>query len=288
MSIRFLEKMLLLRHKPSFMKISHFSFIGTFIGAIVILNIYLFYHNVNSSSKVEVLKFPKNPGIMKIDIGQGEDDLWILTKENYLYHWDTFKKEFICKNSCTPIVDFAVGSDGTVIMLSLYNIYCVYIRDDIDSWYWVANANQNTRISICNYNLVFITYNNKIFQGYYDYGSHQIIWQQLDSAEYYYDQISCAFHDGSLWFIGRYKHHVYVYIDDNKNIPRSEISFKQIKALSKQHAIGIDYNNDLWEYTKGTWTWIKNNVKGATINNDGEIFFIDITNDNLIYKLSKN
>jgi hypothetical protein len=49
-----------------------------FIGAAIILNIYSFYQNVNSSNKTENFPFPIINGIMKIDIGQG-DDLWILT-----------------------------------------------------------------------------------------------------------------------------------------------------------------------------------------------------------------
>ena len=69
-------------------------------------------------------------------------------------------------------------------------------------------------------------------------------------------------------------------------IPRSEVPFKQIKALSKQHAIGIDYNNTLWEYTKGTWTLIRSQIKSASINYDGDIFCVD--NYNSIYKIERN
>ena len=72
----------------------------------------------------------------------------------------------------------------------------------------------------------------------------------------------------------------------HNSIPKAEIKLKQIKALSKQHAIGVDYNNNLWELSMGTWTWVKNNVKTATINYNGEIFYID--SSNLIYKLNKN
>jgi hypothetical protein len=69
-------------------------------------------------------------------------------------------------------------------------------------------------------------------------------------------------------------------------IPRSEVPFKQIKALSEQHAIGIDYDYTLWEYINGTWTWIRNNVRSASINYNGDIFYVD--NNNIIYKTSKN
>jgi hypothetical protein len=61
----------------SFMKNLRFIFVGAFI----ILNIYSFYHDVNSFNKPEYFPFPDNTGIMKIDVGQGED-FWILT-ENY-------------------------------------------------------------------------------------------------------------------------------------------------------------------------------------------------------------
>jgi hypothetical protein len=52
-------------------------------------------------------------------------------------------------------------------------------------------------------------------------------------------------------------------------IIRSEVPFKQIKALSEQHAIGIDYDSILWKYINGTWTWI---IRTASINYNGDIF----------------
>jgi hypothetical protein len=56
-----------------------------FTGAFIILNIYSFYHNVNSFNKAEYISFPNNTGIMKIDVGQGED-LWILTEKYKVMH----------------------------------------------------------------------------------------------------------------------------------------------------------------------------------------------------------
>jgi hypothetical protein len=47
-----------------------------FTGAIIISNIYLFYHDTNNS---KTFPFPNNFGIIKIHVGQGED-LWILIK----------------------------------------------------------------------------------------------------------------------------------------------------------------------------------------------------------------
>jgi hypothetical protein len=52
------------------------------IGAIIILIIYLIFNDINMQiSKVNVPPFPNNPGIKKIDVGQGED-FWILTYDD--------------------------------------------------------------------------------------------------------------------------------------------------------------------------------------------------------------
>ncbi len=66
------------------------------------------------------------------------------------------------------------------------------------------------------------------------------------------------------------------------SIPRSEVPFKQIKALSEQLAIGVDYYSKLWKYTNGVWTFVRDNVRGASVNDNGVIYIID--NDNLIHK----
>ncbi|POG78059.1 hypothetical protein GLOIN_2v715803 [Rhizophagus irregularis DAOM 181602=DAOM 197198] len=147
--------------------------------------------------------------------------------------------------------------------------------EEIDGSYFHSN------ISICDYNKVFTTDNSNLFVGSYYNNVYSL--EILDRGTYY--QISCAFHDKSLWFIGS-GHYIYLYINNYKKIIRSEVQFKQIKALSEQHAIGIDYNYTLWEYINGTWTWIRNNVRTASINHNGDIFYID--NNNFIYKISKN
>jgi hypothetical protein len=55
------------------------------IGAIIILIIYLVFNDLNDTnmqiSKVNVPPFPNNPGIKKIDVGEGED-FWILTYDD--------------------------------------------------------------------------------------------------------------------------------------------------------------------------------------------------------------
>ncbi|EXX58931.1 uncharacterized protein OCT59_003859 [Rhizophagus irregularis] len=57
-----------------------------FIGAFIILNIYSFYHDVNSFNKAETFPFPDSTtGIAKIDVGQG-DDMWILTEDYEVMH----------------------------------------------------------------------------------------------------------------------------------------------------------------------------------------------------------
>ncbi|EXX58932.1 hypothetical protein RirG_193250 [Rhizophagus irregularis DAOM 197198w] len=56
-----------------------------FIGAFIILNIYSFYHDVNSFNKAETFPFPDTTGIAKIDVGQ-RDDLWILTEDYEVMH----------------------------------------------------------------------------------------------------------------------------------------------------------------------------------------------------------
>ncbi|UZO12317.1 uncharacterized protein OCT59_003860 [Rhizophagus irregularis] len=139
--------------------------------------------------------------------------------------------------------------------------------EEIDGSYFHSN------ISICDYNKVFTTDNSNLFVGSYYNNVYSL--EILDRGTYY--QISCAFHDKSLWFIGS-GHYIYLYINNYKKIIRSEVQFKQIKALSEQHAIGIDYNYTLWEYINGTWTWIRNNVRTASINHNAETFpFPDTT-----------
>ncbi|GBC00640.1 hypothetical protein RclHR1_03920009 [Rhizophagus clarus] len=249
-----------------------------FIGAFIILNIYSFYHDVNSFNKVKNFPFPNNTGIIKIDVGQGED-FWILTENYELYHWDAIRGKFILKLQVSGFArDFSVGSDGSVILI-FGN--AVWIRKYFESWESIYKNDDLRNISICDRNLVFIANYGYLFVGrYYNYAYS---WERY-ATHYINYQVSCAFHDKSLWFIG-YDHYVNLFVDKDTIIIRSEVPFKQIKALSEQHVIGIDEYDTLWEYTNGIWTGIKENVRSATINYNGDIFHID--NNNYIYKISK-
>jgi hypothetical protein len=64
-----------------FIKNLRFIFIVAFI---IILNIY----DVNSFNKTQNFPFPDTTGIMKIDVGQGED-LWILTEDFVMHYTNT-------------------------------------------------------------------------------------------------------------------------------------------------------------------------------------------------------
>ncbi|UZO12315.1 uncharacterized protein OCT59_003858 [Rhizophagus irregularis] len=221
---------------------------------------------------------------MKIDVGQGED-LWILTENYELYHWDGIERKFIRKaKDYGPIYDFSVGPDGLAVIVSRSPINNnVFIRSDIDSWEWIYGSDVRVpiiSISNCDYNKIFTIEDRKLIVCNYDNA------YSCDTLKYgIYNQISCAFNDKSLWFIGS-GHYIYLYINKYIEIIRSEVPFKQIKALSEQHVIGIDYDSTLWEYINGTWTGISNNVKSASINYNDDIFYVD--NDNIIYKISKN
>ncbi|PKY44029.1 hypothetical protein RhiirA4_418723 [Rhizophagus irregularis] len=235
-----------------FIKNLRFLFIGAFI---IILNIY----DVNTSfNKTKNFPFPDTTGIMKIDVGQGED-LWILTENYELYHWDGIERKFIRKaKDYGPIYDFSVGPDGLAVIVSRSPTNNnVFIRSDIDSWEWIYGSDVRVpiiSISNCDYNKIFTIEDRKLIVCNYDNA------YSCDTLKYgIYDQISCAFHDKSLWFIGS-GHYIYLYINKYIEIIRSEVPFKQIKALSKQHVIGIDYDSTLWEYINGTWTGISSNV----------------------------
>ncbi|EXX58940.1 hypothetical protein RirG_193330 [Rhizophagus irregularis DAOM 197198w] len=260
-----------------FIKNLRFIFIVAFI---IILNIY----DVNSFNKTQNFPFPDTTGIMKIDVGQGED-LWILTENYELYHWDGIERKFIRKaKDYGPIYDFSVGPDGLAVIVSRSPINNnVFIRSDIDSWEWIYGSDVRVpiiSISNCDYNKIFTIEDRKLIVCNYDNA------YSCDTLKYgIYNQISCAFNDKSLWFIGS-GHYIYLYINKYIEIIRSEVPFKQIKALSEQHVIGIDYDSTLWEYINGTWTGISNNVKSASINYNDDIFYVD--NDNIIYKISKN
>ncbi|RGB35007.1 hypothetical protein C1646_815063 [Rhizophagus diaphanus] len=121
----------------------------------------------------------------------------------------------------------------------------------------------------------------QLVRGVYDSSTDNYSWD-LTPGHFY--QASCAFHDYSLWAIC--EDYVYLYINKFKKILRSEVVFIYIKALSKQHAIGIDSDNTLWEYINGTWTWVRSNVKSASINYSNDVYYVD--NNNLIYKKPKD
>ncbi|CAB4483058.1 hypothetical protein RhiirA1_531314 [Rhizophagus irregularis] len=256
------------------------------LSLVIVIIVFSIYYDVNNFSayiskvrKSEEPPYPKVPGIKKIDVGEG-DDTWILTDKNELYHWNRFKKTFLYERN--HVFDFAVGSDGSIVYIDVYN--SVHIRDSISSWHIIYDSKyyKISRISICDYNTIFLvdTFHNLI-KGVYDSGTDHYSWD-LTPGHFY--QASCAFHDYSLWAIC--EDYVYLYINKFKKILRSEVVFIYIKALSKQHAIGIDSDNTLWEYINGTWTWVRSNVKSASINYSNDIYYVD--NNNLIYKKPKD
>ncbi|GBC00641.1 hypothetical protein RclHR1_03920010 [Rhizophagus clarus] len=265
-------------------------FIGTIIISILIICLFIndISNNFNNNriSKIEVISLPGDQ--KKIDVGYG-DDYWILTENNELYYKSMMLRKFIHKRS--GVLDFAVGLDGTVAYIDIYTNE-VYVRNmNVDWWYRIDDGNHaHQTISVCDYKTIFTT-NDKLdcIKGVYDYKKDDKLdiynWEYVDFYYTYY-QVSCAFHDHSIWIRGN-EEHAYLYINNYTHIPRSEIALKQIKALSEQHVIGVDYYNNLWERIRGTWIWVKNNVKSASINYNGDIFYIDSTNDS-IYKLSKN
>ncbi|RIA99539.1 hypothetical protein C1645_869919 [Glomus cerebriforme] len=261
-----------------------------FIGAIIIsmLIIYLFFKDINhlnkQINKMEVRSFQTT--VKKIDVGYGED-YWILTENNQLYYNSAMLKQFVYKRS--DVLDFAVGLDGTVVCIDKNNR--VYVRNiNIDWWYRIDNGiDAHQTISICDYNTIFTTNDNfDYIKGVYNYKIDDKIdmydWEYVDIYYTYY-QVSCAFHDYSIWIRGS-EEYAFLYVNNYTHIPRSDVPLKQIKALSNQHAIGVDYHNNLWEYTKGTWTWIRDKVKSASINYNGDVFYIDY--NDLIYKINKN
>ncbi|CAB5178089.1 unnamed protein product [Rhizophagus irregularis] len=259
-------------------------FIGTII--ISILIIYSFFNDINNFnnriSKIEVISLPGNQ--KKIDVGYG-DDYWILTENNELYHKSMMLQKFVYKRS--DVLDFAVGLDGTVAYIDINNE--VYVRSmNADWWYKIADGSYaHQTISICDYKTIFTTNDNFDFiKGVYDYKIDDKLdmynWEYVDYYYTYY-QVSCAFWDHSIWIRGS-EEYAYLYKDNYTHIPRTEVELKQVKALSEQYAIGVDYSNNLWELTMGTWTWIRNNVKSATINYNGNIFYIDNTNIIVCFK----
>uniref|UniRef100_U9U358 Uncharacterized protein n=1 Tax=Rhizophagus irregularis (strain DAOM 181602 / DAOM 197198 / MUCL 43194) TaxID=747089 RepID=U9U358_RHIID len=171
------------------------------IGAIIILIIYLIFNDLNvinmQISKVNVPPFPNNPGIKKIDVGQGED-FWILTYDDKLYHWISVRSELLYVRS--DVLDFTIGSDGIVFCIQKDNK--IYIRN-----YYLNACN---KISACSYKTIYtINDNNRLIKGVYDINSNTYNWEYVDNSRYYY--VSCA-PDNSLWIIGP-DSYVYLYVN---------------------------------------------------------------------------
>ncbi|GES99526.1 hypothetical protein GLOIN_2v1541622 [Rhizophagus clarus] len=241
---------------------------GAIVLCIITLLFYDSFHSRVREIQVREIPYPESP--KKIDIGRG-DDVWFLTDEDILYHWSPILKRLVYKDS--DVLDFAVGSDGTVVLIKKDNE--VYIRTIYANiWERISDGHfKHQTISICNYNMIFTTDSeNHFIKGIYDINTDRYDWMYVDCKNDYY-QISCAHHDYSLWIRG-YGNYIYIYISNNKHIVKSETQFKYIKALSSQHVIGVDYNNDLWEYIDGNWKWKNKNVRNASIDYDGEKILI--------------
>ncbi|GBB93737.1 hypothetical protein RclHR1_22220002 [Rhizophagus clarus] len=261
-----------------------------FVGAIIIFIIYFFFNDINSLNKQVnkvnlITTLPKDVGIKKIDVGQGED-IWILDDNEVFYHWSTIRKEIV--SMADKITDFAVGVDGTVAVINSYRN--LYIRN-INVWWGRLDERRYNgfyySISICDSKTIFIT---TIFldliKGTYDSYTDTYKWEYVTFDNFHsFVQTSCASRDQSLWIIGPYGY-ISRYVNEHRQIPRSDISFRQLKALSEEYVIGVDYNNRLWEYSNGTWSLIRNDVKGATVNYNGDIFLID--SENSIYNIKRN
>jgi hypothetical protein len=63
------------------------------IVSITMITIYIIHHDINSLvayvDKVEESPYPNFPGIIKIDVGQGEDS-WVLTEKNEVMYFSFF------------------------------------------------------------------------------------------------------------------------------------------------------------------------------------------------------
>ncbi|CAG8436562.1 7158_t:CDS:2 [Funneliformis mosseae] len=195
--------------------------------ALIILIIYLFANDFNKlnleKNQEKLIPFPDFP-IKKIDAGQGED-IWILIDTNKLYHWSTILHHFLEKQE--NVIDFAVGKDGTVVCVFSNNE--IAVRNLNTNWWYRIDDGKHTHqtISICDYNKILTTNgNNDIIASIYDASNPE----NIDT--YNWTILSCAFRDDSLWIRGSYQY-AYRYINKHKHIPRSEVPFKQIKALTE-------------------------------------------------------
>ncbi|CAI2168058.1 17991_t:CDS:10, partial [Funneliformis geosporum] len=206
--------------------------------------------------------FPIVHRIKKIDVGRGED-FWMLTTDDFLYHWSQIKQEFVFKDN--NISDFSVGPEGMVVYVSGNDVY----RNSYfgDSWNKISygSYSQGRSIAICDFNTIFATnYINQLVKAVYDIKTNTYDWEFVDTSRIY-RYVSCSSHDHSLWYIDQ-NNLIYLFVNHFVRVLKSEAQFKQIKSLSVQHAIGIDFNDTLWQYNNGTWTWTRDDVKNATIN----------------------
>ncbi|PKK79154.1 hypothetical protein RhiirC2_842815 [Rhizophagus irregularis] len=254
----------------------------------IILIINMIFNDINNpnikTGQIKLPPFPNNAVIKRIDVSRGED-FWILTDENKLYHWSTILKQmtFMRRN----VTDFSIGSDGTAVYINQNNE--IYIRNlYVYSWDKIDDDHHTHRtISLCDHRTIFTTNDYADFnKGVYHDEFNTYNWESVDDIGYYY-HIYCAYHDHSLWIKDRYNL-VYKYINKNKHTPLAEIPFDYIKVLSENYAIGIDYYFRLWKYIEGTWVLIRNNVKCATINYNGDLFFLDKNNNYIIYNIKNS
>ncbi|RIA99533.1 hypothetical protein C1645_747042 [Glomus cerebriforme] len=183
------------------------------------------------------------------------------------------------------VLDFAISPNGIAFYIN--KDHQVYIRNYYNTeWNIIDNGDYyfSNKISVCDYNTVFTTNEkNNLIKGVYNIKTNMYNWEFVDTSRYYY-QVSCSRHpfDNSLWIIGD-NNYVYLYVSYFMRIPVAEIAFKQIYAFFEVYLVGIDYDNNLWEYSIGIWTWIRSNVKSVSINSNGVIYVID--NDDLIYRI---
>ncbi|CAB5393409.1 unnamed protein product [Rhizophagus irregularis] len=150
-----------------------------------------------------ITTLPKDVGIKKIDVGQGED-IWILDDDGVLYHWSTIRKEIV--TMAKSVTDFAVGMDGTVAVITSYKF--LYIRNMNVLWQRLNEVRYDVyySISICDSNTIFITtFNLDLIKGVYNSYTNTYNWEYVTSGGYrIFLQTSCASRDQSLWLLERF------------------------------------------------------------------------------------
>ncbi|PKY13513.1 hypothetical protein RhiirB3_425352 [Rhizophagus irregularis] len=206
-------------YQLSFIKLMRF----IFIGAIIILIIFFFFNDISNLNRQVnevnlITTLPKDVGIKKIDVGQGED-IWILDDDGVvmykiiflkglgiLYHWSTIRKEIV--TMAKSVTDFAVGMDGTVAVITSYKF--LYIRNMNVLWQRLNEVRYDVyySISICDSNTIFITtFNLDLIKGVYNSYTNTYNWEYVTSGGYrIFLQTSCASRDQSLWLLGPYSY----------------------------------------------------------------------------------